>query len=553
MDRDQTYFESFLKPAHPTRFGTELVSIPRERTSLFKSNKDEEIDIGFKRGWMGQKMPLKRLDSFGWSNGKETGTAFNALRHSIHRHDDSKLANKWFLASYADTSSVSWLQFDLDRHQDSGMTPWEKTEIDHGFHEQVTAIREMAEEIGFDIVWTTSPGDLIDATWNGEKASWDGGEHVQGLYAWIKLEKPVQVKKLRKYVGALKDYYDIECESSVDSKNRLVRIPGQRYVEVADPETLEILHPAEKPAHTLAWFAEAWHAAKPAKLEDLFGPAVSWKQKKQSSIVSPRFSSSPNIKHVHVEGCSTENALLEKNTFKAATDRRICSRIAIKYQGQPCFFDQAVEEAKLELFAVRPSSSKTCHNPCLLHGTCKRWMDHYFSTFDSSRCLLSRRDKEDATRFASSSSLDQKLLFRFLKDRLHLSFRECSIVRSLFERMRLWKGRIFCRVLYDLAGGKKAWLALKKKLHGYLIVLDEWQLKKCRQYGWGQGVLDGLSSMRYAAKQAAELLACVEEEGKKRVVGQQPTKAMHKPSREYAPTCMSPISSQDHDCSYEFT
>ena len=211
-------------------------------------------------------MPLKRLDGFGWSNGKETGTAFNALRNSIHRHDDSKLAKKWFLASYADTTSVSWLQFDLDRHHESGMTPWEKSEIDHAFFEQVEILCEMAEEVGFEPVWTTSPGDLIDATWSDEKASWEGGEHVQGLYAWIKLEKPVQVSKLRKYVAAMKEYFSIECESSVDARNRLLRLPGQRYVEVADPETVEILHPAEKPAYTLAWFAEAWHEAKPAKL-----------------------------------------------------------------------------------------------------------------------------------------------------------------------------------------------------------------------------------------------------------------------------------------------
>ncbi|MCH7686746.1 MAG: hypothetical protein IH899_08710 [Planctomycetes bacterium] len=411
----------------------------------------------------------------------------------------------------------------------------------------------MADEVGFDVVWTTSPGNLIGGSWSRENGCWEGGEHVQGLYAWIKLDKPVQVKKLRGYVTALRDYYGIECESSVDAKNHPVRIPGQRYVEVVDPETLQILHPPEKPSDTLAWFAEEWFSAKPASLKALFGPAMSWKRKKQSSIVSPRFSSSTSIKHVHVEGCSTEDALQEKNTFTAATERRICSRIAIKYQGQPAFFDQAVEEAKLELFAVRPLTSKTCRNSRLLHATCKRWMDWYFSTFDSSRCLVSRRDKEDTKRFASSDSLDPELIVRFLKSRLHLSSRESSIVRSVFEKMQTWKGRIFCRVLYNLAGGKRFWLALKKKLQGYLVILDEWQKKKCRQYGWGQRVLDGLSSMRYAAKQAAELLACVDKEGKKRVVGQEPAKAMHKSCPEYASMLIASISSPNHDWSFEFT
>ena len=105
----------------------------------------------------------------------------------------------------------------------------------------------------------------------------------------------------------------------------------------------------------------------------------------------------------------------------------------------------------------------------------------------------------------------------------------------------------------DLAGGKRSWLALKKKLQGYLVILDEWQKKKCRQYGWSQKVLDGLSSMRCAAKQAAELLACVEEEGKKRVVVQKPAKAMHKSCPEYASMLIASISSPNHDWSFEFT
>jgi len=553
MDRDKTYFESFLKAADRYRFCTEVVSLPRQKKTLYAINTKEEILAGYKTDWLGRKRPLKRLDSYGWSNGKETGTPFNAFRNSIHRRDDSKLTKRWFLVTYPEESYVSSFQLDLDLHYYEGMTPFEKDEIDHLFKQNVTAIREMAEEVGFDVVWTTSPGNLIGGSWSQENGCWEGGEHVQGLYAWIKLESPVKVNKLRKYVSALKDYYGIECEASVDVRNHAVRLPGQRYVEHVDPETMEILHPAEKPADTLSWFAEAWHSAKPANLKTLFGPAVARKKKEQSSIVSSRSFSSTTIKNVHVESCSTDDALLEKNTFKAATDRRICSRIAIKYQGHPEFFDQAVEEAKLELFSVRPSSSKTCRNSHLLHATCKRWMDYYFSTFKPSRCLIARRDIDDAKRFSSFDSLDCALLVRFLKDRLNLSFRECSIVRSIFGKMQAWKGRIYCKVLYWLAGGRRAWLALKKKLEGYLVILDEWQMKKCRQYGWSQRVLDGLSSMKYASKEAKELLVCVEEEGKKRVLVQQPAKAKHKSSFESSSPLVSLASSQNHANSYEFT
>ena len=66
-------------------------------------------------------------------------------------------------------------------------------------------------------------------------------------------------------------------------------------------------------------------------------------------------------------------------------------------------------------------------------------------------------------------------------------------------------------------------------------------------------MLDGLSRMRDACKQAAVLLACVqEEEGKKRVVVQQPVKAMHNCSLEHASTLMSSISRPNHAWSYEF-
>ncbi len=81
------------------------------------------------------------------------------------------------------------------------------------------------------------------------------------------------------------------------------------------------------------------------------------------------------------------------------------------------------------------------------------------------------------------------------------------------------QGRIYCKVLYSLAGDKEGWLALKKKLHCFLVILDQWQTKKCRQWGWSQKVLDGVRSMHRASKDVAVLLAGVEDvEGKKRVL-----------------------------------
>ena len=82
-------------------------------------------------------------------------------------------------------------------------------------------------------------------------------------------------------------------------------------------------------------------------------------------------------------------------------------------------------------------------------------------------------------------------------------------------------------MLYSLAGGKKAWLRLKKKLHCFLVILDEWETKRCRQWGWSQRVLDGVSSMQLASKDVAVLLSGVEEmEGKKRVLAGATLEAM---------------------------
>ena len=94
--------------------------------------------------------------------------------------------------------------------------------------------------------------------------------------------------------------------------------------------------------------------------------------------------------------------------------------------------------------------------------------------------------------------------------------------------MKAWNGRVFCRVLYALAGTKKAWLAIKKKLEGYLVILDEWQRKKCRQWGWSKKVLDGVSAIKQAQKDVAALLVGVKERlCEKGVVGRVSLVAMH--------------------------
>ena len=100
-------------------------------------------------------------------------------------------------------------------------------------------------------------------------------------------------------------------------------------------------------------------------------------------------------------------------------------------------------------------------------------MDWYFSTFKISKCSsskssFSKQDLVDKNTFSSSGSLNRSFLLRFLKKHVHLTFGELSIVSLVFDRMIKWNGRIYCKVLYALAGGKEEWLKLKKKLYCFL-------------------------------------------------------------------------------------
>ena len=99
-------------------------------------------------------------------------------------------------------------------------------------------------------------------------------------------------------------------------------------------------------------------------------------------------------------------------------------------------------------------------------------------------------------------------------------------------------------------------LALKKKLYCLLVILDEWKMKQCRQWGWSQKVLDGVRSMQRASRDAATLLAGVEEaEGKKRVLVGTSLEAMNSThNRSLCATGHHVLTfSQEKDCrSYEF-
>lgn len=516
------YKTDFLKPAHPTRMAVEPRAMPRQHgldggASIWPTATKKEISQGYQmvpdftsmdRGEL-RRRPLRRLDrkNYSW------------IKHHFFRKRSETTTVNWIFSTYDDDAIVNFVQFDFDRHYPTGATPDEKAEIDHLFFQQVQILQEIGDEQGFEIVWTTSPGDIDSFT----------KKHIQGLYAWVKLDRHYEVEELRRLVAALKDYHGLEVECCWDSRHRNIRLPGQEFVELADPETVTILHPVEKrQREALGHFAIAWAESKPANAERLFDECVQWVEKQQKADSQPAISK-PQVKSqasnscprkVRACGASVGELISEPNTFKSATEARICSQLAHQYQGNSRHFDQAVEQAIARLKEIRPTNSRTCSDQNLLRSTVTRWMRWYFDNYDSKKAsrrnMITDRDREDRERIDYCRGLNRKQVFRHLRSR-GLNHREKGIISRFLDLAEKWNFRVAVKAIYD---GSKAicsksdWFGLLRKLKGILIVLVEKnaESRKCRQWGLARWFVDRLKS----AKALAGSMLGHTEEGRER-------------------------------------
>ena len=420
----EQYIQDFLKPAHPTRWSMEPTrAIRRDMTSWYqwmdKEGKtqyrqfrrnalDHQIEMGYREilNWRDETVATPKL----WRLRRNNWQIF---RCNVDRPLGQKITKHWLLTTYPEDQPVNFIQFDLDRHYWDGMTPEEKLQVDHQFERNLENLRVAGQSIGFDFVLTSSPGDMYDGQW------------IHGAYAWIKLDNPldeITVGQLRPLIRQFCDYWGLETEDqdghvsriefSWDKKHRLIRLPGQYRVELLDPETLEIAHPAEKPNETLAWFMDAWVELKPVQPETLFAECLKEAEtKKAAPLVAQSSSSAPVIlppvpapiirttkskalppsqSCSHVQW-SLEQCLTEQNTFTSATQRKICHDLAWQYDGNREHLDQAVTEGMVKLRQCRPSTSKTCSDPLLLHNTMHRWSGYYFEFHDAYRLFTEKR------------------------------------------------------------------------------------------------------------------------------------------------------------------
>jgi len=160
---------------------------------------------------------------------------------------------RWILTTYAEDAFVNFIQVDIDRH----------SEDDSRAKEQVELLEQASEEMGFEIVWTTSPGSLQK-----------DGSVRHGIYAWIRLDADHFVFDIRDAVLAFLSSIGLadivqHREGAYLKRKKLVRLPGQYNVELACPNTFEKLF-NHSPIEANKAFQEAWVNAEPLASEILF-------------------------------------------------------------------------------------------------------------------------------------------------------------------------------------------------------------------------------------------------------------------------------------------
>ncbi len=489
---EMDFVSSWITPAHRTRFAKELMLFPRPYPRTIKRHKNITIEDGFRMN-NGRRVPLEKL-AYHDKKGKVRGSYLaNISRKEWHKHD-----KHWLLATYPDESFIQGFQIDCDRHRyDNHDTPQERQQADHEFFTKVKNLIELAEELSFDIVWTTSPGNiLLEGIFRGE--------HVQGLYAWIKFNRPIKVKTLReKLVPAFKTYYDIHDETSVDERNRLIRLP-QRWVEVCNPLTLKTKfeYDDEHPRDVVNTFNYEWIKATPVDVDALFVPALEWvaKQEAQDATAVAVTASKPKSKSMLSIGLdSNPKFIAEMNKIKNTYDRyvrfaKIPSRLTWKYGGDKSKLELAIAEFDDYILATAKYDSTTCHSSTMRADFARRIMTGFFNPefFDPTKSKSknrteNQRGKQDKKRFATSAKIDRSYFLRKAKELCGFSYKKLTMLGKFYDYMMKYSGRIYYKLAHSIFGGKRTWDKMQHLLRDakLLHTLDNYDRtdSKCRQYG----------------------------------------------------------------------
>lgn len=544
------YYESFIRPADPYRFNTETKAIPRVR-DLYQVNLKADIA----RGWRAVMRPsmicglrllhpdererlfdiseesrLRERDEDGepWfyrqslrhyrrldSCNEQTGRPY-WINHFFRKARSAQSHLKWYLVQHDRKAMVNYLQFDLDMHD--GSTPESEAKL----LANVDRINKVVSALGGEVVWTTSPGDMF------------GGKHVQGLYAWIKLDDFHEVGHLIDIKKKIKQIFELplDTEFSWDNAYRAIRPGGQQWVEVVNPHTSQLLAPVgEKEPQRKAFntFCQNWYHAKPISLEALLAlaPEEPLPVIQQEEVIIPS-ELLPTRKPVFQDGIDLANVNLDPaNTWKRALS--VASYAMHKSQG--CA-DHAKHEVTRLLPEVSPSTSRTCSDPGFLNSMASRIVDHFSANFNP---INQRRSKDKQRYLEHTVEADTEDIIKILSKHLPLTGIKNKLRRFL-DSMKSYTGRIACGTIYDDPDAifqKREWFKLngrfmdclffepldedhhrRKVLSDFICVVDGYSPaeSKCRQYGFSGLLLRALNELQETRKRTKVLVEAVEGE-----------------------------------------
>lgn len=210
----------------------------------------------------------------------------------------------WTLVRYDDKAEIDFFVLDCDFkpvHKVGGRyMPVSALELEGKREDFWNVVTRAHEVLGDRCLWFTSPGDLHEPT----------GEHCQGLYAFVKLDRPYKVTDLRQLLEDFVQYHRIgvtdgadvfePVEFHIDRTDKLFRPPGQHgmgrveidvEIQSVTPIPLEVKllqeHGDKRHPHVIANdlrlgdAIESIENLKPVQADSLFRESSSWGEEKR--------------------------------------------------------------------------------------------------------------------------------------------------------------------------------------------------------------------------------------------------------------------------------
>ncbi len=398
MKLGSDYISTFLTSHHPYDYAKEHIIYPR--CNYYREYTGEQIRtrsqrVPFAKTPIGLKPFRPSLLEYHLRESSKNmvdGFPSWTIEPYISRGEELQriYGTRWLMVSYHDDALVDFVQFDIDRHH---------PDADVSAQKSVIILNEASRHFGFDVVWTTSPGYIGS-----------DGEVVHGLYAWIRLDRNHFVMDIRSHVHSFLysiglDHIAKDHEGAYLTQKKLVRLPGQFNVELADPNAACKIH-RHTPLQASLAFQEAWAQTSPMKSEILTSIAPLFAPRNRQRVLTHSSATPPPI----APHGDTFDALLKwgrpivNKVYPDSTQMSDCVRALV-----------ATAEEHL------PSVSRTGQDSVLLRQKVEGIVNYLWANTKPEWVGKRRNDNEDATRFEPHAVYirdNRQVLIDALPDRL---------------------------------------------------------------------------------------------------------------------------------------